>query len=44
MVKITIQAKQFIKKFDKNGNWIEAIEYFNNKPNLIITREIDYYN
>lgn len=37
-------SKTIYKKFDKNGNWIEAIEYFNNKPNLIITREIDYYN
>lgn len=37
-------GKTVYKKYDSKGNWIESIEYFNNKPNIFITRKIDYYN
>ncbi len=30
-------------EFDKHGNWIEKTKYFNEKPQLIIERKIEYY-
>ena len=31
-------------KYDPELNWIERIEYYNNKPNIITKRTIEYYN
>ena len=30
-------------KYNSHGDWIERIEYYNDKPSFIITREIEYY-
>jgi len=31
-------------QFDKNGNWIQRIDYVNEIPKFIIQREIEYYD
>jgi len=36
-------AKEFKYKFDPNGNWIERVEYQNEKPIHITEREVEYF-
>ena len=30
-------------RYDKKGNWVQRIEYLNDKPAYIVTREIQYH-
>lgn len=37
------EKETFKYTYDKTGNWIQQIHYFNNRPRYIIKREIEYY-
>lgn len=31
-------------EYDDKGNWVKSVMYTNSEPELVITREIEYYN
>ena len=35
--------KKYTYEYDKNNNWIQEVEYVNNKPIQITERIIEYY-
>lgn len=39
-----MQVISFLYKYDKKGNWIERIEFWDSKPIAIKTRTITYFN
>ena len=42
--KSVIPEKSFSYYNDRNGNWMKKIEFFNDEPNSITIREIEYYD